>query len=293
MKMTLSDHYIYKDQEGADLIARTLESGKPSLISRFGWNEIFTVMNYLKNCHRVRIEYRPNLREAMCSVAGFFPATDEKLSRFAYESLQLLPDIDVLGVTGRRGEDYLIHTYNPAIQAVDINCLVDYATLAERPWLRMLKGKKVLVIHPFIETIRSQYARRELLFPGREVLPEFELITMKAIQSNGSLPEDFPYPDWFEALEAMYREIGKIDYDIALIGAGAYGMFLGAFCKRCGKQAVHIGGALQLMFGIKGARWEHQYPPEFGRRLFNSNWVNPLPSERPNGYQSVENGCYW
>ena len=154
-------------------------------------------------------------------------------------------------------------------------------------------GKKVLVIHPFTETIRSQYLRRELLFPGREVLPEFELITMKAVQSNGVLPEQFPYSDWFEALDFMCGKIREIDYDIALIGAGAYGMFLGAFCKHCGKQALHIGGALQLIFGIKGARWEKQYPPEFGQRLFNENWVNPLPSERPAGYEIVEDGCYW
>ena len=292
-KMTLGECYIYKGQEGADLIARTLEKEKPCLIARFGWNEIAVVMHYLKYCGKTKIVFRPNLRESMKTGAGFFPATDEKLSRFAYESLRLLPEIDILGVTGQRGEETLIQKYNPSIQAVDINCFVDHATLAERPWLRMLKGKKVLVIHPFTETIRSQYLRRELLFPGREVLPEFELITMKAVQSNGILPEQFPYSDWFEALDFMCGKIREIDYDIALIGAGAYGMFLGAFCKHCGKQAVHIGGALQLIFGIKGARWEKQYPPEFGQRLFNENWVNPLPSERPAGYEIVEDGCYW
>ena len=157
----------------------------------------------------------------------------------------------------------------------------------------MLKGKKILVIHPFAGTIRSQYTRRELLFPGRDVLPEFELITLKAVQSNGILPSGFPYTDWFSALESMCREIKTVDYDIALIGAGAYGMFLGAFCKRCGKPAVHMGGALQLLFGIRGTRWEHQYPPEFGERLFNSHWVSPSPAERPEGYRAIEDGCYW
>ena len=292
-KMSLGECYIYKDQEGADQIARMLEKGDPCLIARFGWNEIFTIMYYLKHCRKQAVRFPPNLRSAMETGAGFFPPTDEKLCRFAYESLQILPEIDILGVTGRRGEETLIQKYNPSIRAVDINCLVDHATLAERSWLRMLKGKKVLVIHPFTETIRSQYPRRDLLFPGREVLPEFELITMKTVQSNGILPEQFPHSDWFEALESMYEKIREIDYDIALIGAGAYGMFLGAFCKHCGKQAVHIGGALQLIFGIKGARWEKQYPPEFGQRLFNEHWVNPLPSERPAGYEVVEDGCYW
>ena len=293
MKMTLGETYIYKGQEATDLIASTLETGKPCLIARFGWNEIFTIMYYLKHCHKASVEFTPQIRLAMETGAGFFPATDEKLCRFSYESLHLLREIDVLGIIGRRGEEQLIQKYNPDIRAVDITCLVDNATFAEKPWLRVLRGKKVLVIHPFAESIRSQYAHRELLFPGREVLPEFELITLRTVQSNGILPAHFPYTDWFEALESMCRRIREIDYDIALIGAGAYGMFLGAFCKRCGKQAVHIGGALQLMFGIKGARWEKQYPPEFGQRLFNENWVNPLPSERPAGYEIVEDGCYW
>ena len=139
LKMTLGDCYVYKGQEGADLIARTLEKGKPCLITRFGWNEIAVVMHYLKYCGKTKIVFRPNLRESMKTGAGFFPATDEKLCRFAYESLRLLPEIDVLGVTGRRGEETLIQKYNSSIQAVDINCLVDHATLAERPWLRMLK----------------------------------------------------------------------------------------------------------------------------------------------------------
>lgn len=44
----------------------------------------------------------------------------------------------------------------------------------------------------------------------------------------------------------------KIDYDICLIGCGAYGFPLAAHAKRKGKKAVHLGGALQLLFGIKG-----------------------------------------
>lgn len=50
----------------------------------------------------------------------------------------------------------------------------------------------------------------------------------------------------------MQDEISKEDYDICLIGCGAYGFSLAAYVKRCGKQAIHMGGALQLLFGIKG-----------------------------------------
>lgn len=49
-----------------------------------------------------------------------------------------------------------------------------------------------------------------------------------------------------------------VDYDIVLLGCGAYGFPLAAYAKRRGKQAIHMGGSLQLLFGIKGKRWEDQ-----------------------------------
>jgi hypothetical protein len=31
----------------------------------------------------------------------------------------------------------------------------------------------------------------------------------------------------------------------------------------------------------------------FVARLYNDHWVRPLPSERPAGYLTIEDGCYW
>ena len=54
----------------------------------------------------------------------------------------------------------------------------------------------------------------------------------------------------------MQKEIDKIDFDIAILGCGAYGYPLASYIKSIGKKAIHIGGATQLIFGIKGKRWE-------------------------------------
>ena len=78
----------------------------------------------------------------------------------------------------------------------------------------------------------------------------------------------------------------EIDFDIALIGAGAYGFPLGAYAKQLGKQALHIGGALQLYFGIRGA-----YYDQFG--YHNEFWTRPLEEEKPKGFKKVEAGRYW
>ncbi len=88
----------------------------------------------------------------------------------------------------------------------------------------------------------------------------------------------------------MKERIRCIDFDIAIIGAGAYGLPLASFIKNMGKKAIHLGGATQLLFGIKGKRWDNL--PYF-RKLYNENWVRPLPDEIPDNFQAVESGCYW
>ncbi len=88
----------------------------------------------------------------------------------------------------------------------------------------------------------------------------------------------------------MEDEIDKHDYDIALIGCGAYGFPLAAHVKRRGKKAVHLAGTLQLLFGIIGSRWEHD---ELYNQLFNEYWCRPNENEKPQTANHVENGCYW
>lgn len=154
----------------------------------------------------------------------------------------------------------------------------------------MLEGKKVLVIHPFIESIQSQYKNRKKIFDDYQVLSDFELILYKPVQSIAGNYKELPYDDWFDALENMKNEISKIDFDIAIIGCGAYGMPLAYYVKKMGKKAVHLGGATQLLFGIIGKRWEEEY--NLGD-LTNKYWVRPKLSEKPKNFDRIENGCYW
>ena len=99
----------------------------------------------------------------------------------------------------------------------------------------------------------------------------------------------------------MENEIDKHNYDICIIGCGAYGFHLAAHVKRTGKKAVHLGGATQMLFGIKGNRWEDpdyafpevNVPAGWYLRLINDSWVKPNPSSRPKNADSVEGACYW
>jgi hypothetical protein len=151
------------------------------------------------------------------------------------------------------------------------------------PWSEALAGKTVLVIHPFTKSIQAQYKKRTLLFEDPRVLPEFELKTITAVQSLAYNTSN-GFATWFDALDHMCGQMTQTEFDVAIIGCGAYGFSLAAFAKRLGKKAVHLGGATQLLFGITGKRWGD---------IGNEHWVRPLPEERPQGFEKVEGGCYW
>jgi len=122
------------------------------------------------------------------------------------------------------------------------------------------------------------------------LLPEFELEVIPAVQSIAGQETEFE--DWFQALDFMKAEIAKKEFDVCILGCGAYGFPLASFIKNMGKKAIHLGGSTQLLFGIKGQRWE-QYIVYPYSNLFNENWVRPSSTETPQRAKSVEGGCYW
>lgn len=290
------------------LIYNVLAEGKPAMVARFGAFELLAVYNYI--C--VKAGWKGHLwsyisgrsaewfwHETLCrqmqSNAGFFPPTGEMLSRFGELMLTDAGQIDVLGAW--RPEEYYMKPYMKAdIPRVQLLLLEPF--FSPEPWTRVLRGKRVLVVHPFARLIEKQYReKRTLLFANPDVLPPFELQTIQAVQSLGG--EGGKFANWFEALESMEAEMDKRTYDIALIACGAYGMPLAAHAKRTGHQAVHLGGSLQLLFGIKGRRWESPKhgAKTFGRgaylTLMNEHWVRPGAENTPKAAAKVEGACYW
>ena len=160
----------------------------------------------------------------------------------------------------------------------------------EFPWSFNLKDKKVLVVHPFNITIESQYhSNRDNLFENPNVLPVFQsLQTIKAVQTIVGTNSRFE--TWFDALNFMKSEIDKKDFDVAIIGCGAYGFPLAAHVKRMGKKSIHLGGATQILFGIKGKRWLENKSFD---HIINEHFVFPNDADKVDNYQLMEGGAYW
>ena len=272
-------------------IAAKIKEGKPFMVARFGNTELSVITSVLKKrLFGNTDETRAQLDEwfqRLVEGAGFFPDDLKLADAFTDLMLDCSKEIDIIAMFHCHLDDYVITEYLSKSRVTFLNHIEPWR--CEIPWTAALKGKSVLVIHPFEESIQSQYQRRELLFPGTDVLPEFKLRTLKAVQTiAGEIDERFE--TWFDALEYMYVEAIKIDFDVAIIGCGAYGLPLAAKLKAAGKQVIHMGGVTQILFGIKGRRWVDN--PRAGI-AYNDAWVYPKGSETPKNSEAVENHCYW
>ncbi len=274
-------------QEGNDLIYSFISSDAPCMIARYGTVELGVLKWRVAQRLRLKKHFDESNMYTICNNAGFFPNDQEKVKLFSDLLLAKSSLADFLVCLYPPMEDYIIKNYAPSAKVADLKAVEPW--YVETPWTRGLRGKKVLVIHPFEESIISQYNKRESLFPGTDILPDFQLKTLKAVQTIAG-ETDTRFSDWFEALDYMYHEALKIDFDIALIGCGAYGFPLAAMLKEAGKKAIHMGGCLQLLFGIKGQRWENN---EAVIKYSNDDWIYPSSNERPKNLKNVEGGCYW
>lgn len=294
------DYVEFFDGDANGKVYDLLQSGAPCMISKFGTTELdhlvqhrlFMMKTY--DCETMKdyflyeihnLNWQSNVRY-LVSHSGFFPDDPSYLPAFYDEYLKAIKQIDILGSYIRNEKYFAAELEN----AVRINLDGYYAPFYYKdPWTRYLKGKKVLVVHPFAEDIRSQYEKREQIWADHDVLPEFgQLITYKAVQSILGTKTEFA--TWFDALEKMKADINQIDFDVALIGCGAYGMPLAAHCKSLGKQAIHLAGWLQVLFGIRGTRWDNN--PRVAE-FINDSWIRPSENTRPKNANLVENACYW
>lgn len=270
--------------EGSGLISKSIKSGRPFVAGRIGATEL----RILHQAIEIKFGFRTKFTEGACNdiktYSGVFPVDQDSIRRFSSLMLDSLRHVDLLAQLGHI--DYVKKTFSPGANFARLHCLEPY--YLEDPWSSRLASKKVLVVHPFSSTIESQYLKRGSLFENGEILPEFELVTYAPVQSVALAKSSFS--SWFDALDAMTSEISKIDFDVAIVGAGAYGLPLAIRLKEMGKIAIHVAGATQVLFGIKGKRWDNH--PVISK-LYNEHWVRPNESEKPVGFQVVEGGCYW
>ncbi len=277
---------------------------KPCFIGRFGSIELNAFANYLTVTNQIidLPKYTPlkyvmdmcypnwfsiGSKNGMCNNAGFFPCTDENLLRWGKLVQNDIKNLDVL-LTWRSEETYIKSFLKNKEKLCNSELYNPF--MYPNPWTKALENKNVLVVSPFTDSIEQQYAHREKIFKIPDVLPKFNLITLKAYNVLRGINNYPNIKSWFDALKDMEEKISKVNFDVALLGCGAYALSLGSFIKTRGGKCITCCGSLQTLFGIYGERYKQQF---IQNHLLNEYWIRPSEAEKPEGYKLVENGAYW
>jgi len=264
-------------------IAEAVASGG-RLIARIGETEGRAVAWYgARRNVAVPAPYPAALRTHLKFGAGFFPAEDGAIDGLARLYLDAIATIDLYAAWTPH-DRRLVPSHAQICRLIDLEPMFT----TER-WTLALAGRRVAVVSPLADTIAAQYAKRELLF-DRPTLPAFDLVTVRAMQTQ--CDQDVAGQDWHANLAALDAAVIAAEADTVIIGAGAYGLPLGALAKARGTTAIVLGGATQLLFGIMGSRW---LTYAGYRALQNDHWVRPAAHERPAGYATLElaGGAHW
>lgn len=284
-------------RDSVDFIRRGILSGKPFMVGKIGTGDNETMLRYidihdkesvfLKTLKLLTGQRRPfwwdnSIRAGIGVCAGVFPPTVEGIEEFCRIYETYIPEMDGFASCAD-GESRIHDRYCP--QATPIAWESLFPIIEGYSWFDALKGKKVLVVHPYEKSIRAQYekALHCELHKGQGPFPAFELMTYKPVNSIGGKCADFPR--WKDALQHMIDDVSKLDFDVALVGCGVYGVPLSVHVKRMGKVAIHTGGSTQLVFGIRARAYDFW-------NVYNENWIHALPEDVPLNMGLIENGRF-
>ena len=279
-----------------EYVKSLIESNESFLISRVGNLETKVAVEYDSNGN-VNSNVSCNL---LHNNAGIYCNNMEELNTYAKLHAECIQNSTALASFGSRStntnvifsENHFVEKYK--LKTVHSRILEPYYCIEQDliPWSHSLLGKKVLVINPFVDSMQQQLKNGFQIFKHQPLFLEGqEIIFYKCFSTNGM---NRTHNNWIETFEIMCNDISKLDFDIALLGCGGYGLPLCNYIhKNLNKSAIYVGGGLQLLFGVMGRRWESR---DFWKTIIAENgctFVRPSKEEQITGQNAIENACYW
>jgi hypothetical protein len=229
---------------------------------------------------------RPIYRETTIGAtnAGIRPRNRESYRLFGNLAYEALGHMDLRGVWKTDDEAVVLSRLLSA-PVFNVETIAPSISNPEH-WMRAMDGKRVLVVSPFETTIQRQIPHLAKVWSGANWKPE---VDFRIVKFPYLIDESYP-ESWWEVYNRIGTVVSEGDYDVALFGCGGLGLPFAALAKAAGRVGIHLGGHLQLLFGICGQRHLDQH---WHGVSINSHWVRPDESEVPQSAQRVENRCYW
>jgi hypothetical protein len=278
-------------EQDNQFIKKIIEADKPFFIGRIAGIELKIAYSIQ---HRRPIDMMHEIEE-LENNAGIHIKDIESLYHYAdallasYDHCTAIAEWETTGevfaITGDGQK--LVTGRTPQIPKIMAQSLEPY--YVKDSWMPALRGKRILIIHPFAKTIQQQLPNLSQIYPNREWFPE---CTITCLAPPLTLARNHQNKDWKVHLDEFLVKVAEqTDIDVALVAAGGYGMLISDYLyTKMNKSVMYIGGALQLFFGIIGKRW---FTNKEIMALMNDEWVRPVAADKPANFIKVEKGCYW
>jgi len=281
--------------ESNRILKQLLSNDKPFLITRMGMGAetIITYLYYFQSATQTNIQ--PQMLFTLSNNAGIYN-TNDNLKDYVEEYNEAIKNSTYLATfqNSRMSQIQNAYTNKYKLNQVHSRILEPFYCIieGEKPWSHKLLGKKVLIIHPFIDSMQKQLDNNFQIFMHEKLFSdEQEFIFYKSYQTQAG---NTIHTSWKETFELMCNDIERLDFDIALLGCGGYGLPLCNFIyKKMNKSAIYVGGGLQLLFGIMGNRWENIPMWKEIIKKNDTKFIKPSGTEICANKERVENACYW
>lgn len=237
------------------------------------------------------------LRKQAWVNAGIFPPTHSQLRSFADKYREAILKSDLLAVWPsqiQKAHDNLIMRYGSGKQQIAMSALDVFSCAnliePEEIWISSFAGKKVLIVHPFAASFRMQFTNLEKLHKI-PLIPSFEATFSSPPMTQGLNIFGGDYnSNLIEYIRLLNTITSQEKFDFALIAAGAYGLPVASFLKDKSISSIYVGGALQLFFGVGGARWKNRADLQNFRTQY---WLESPLENPPGGANLIEGKTYW
>jgi hypothetical protein len=232
--------------------------------------------------------------------AGIFPCTAGSAQTWISQTVDAIRGSDLL-VAGwyeplaTSEKEFLKHIGKKG-PYLPLRALEPYYVPHEFQWSRYFLWRKVAIVSSFAELAVQQTKKAKEIWGERSesLLPEAEYIPIQTGYAPSLAKGRAGWPEgidsWEAAADYVVKKVLESEAEIILIGCGGLSMIIGHRLKEAGKICIVMGGAIQVLFGIKGNRWaDHSVISRF----WNDSWVYPPLERTPAGADQIEGGCYW
>lgn len=277
-------------------IIKALKDGNGCLIGRHGTVELSLLLQAWQDPTLLTLDQCLVLERN----AGVFPRTIDSVSKWVVEYWNASEAADVLAAAWHKpfaaAEWKFLDATNPSCQRIPLRSIEPYYTNPIDRWTRALEGQSVCVVSSFAETMEQQVSIANSIWHTNyeTLLPNTSWSFVRSYYSPVLAKGRCEWPEgihsWSDAVAYLEQEVLKTGARIVLLGCGGLAMPLAYRLKKKGRIAIVMGGAIQVLFGIKGRRWKDH---DVISRFWNAAWVYPELSEIPGAADEIEGGCYW